>query len=560
MTDFLFWADSSQANYEQVSLSLLFGVAILGVWSVYSPQLDAWFRTRNATLAYLGLVLLALVGSRWPTFFVFDALNQDEAQMLAQAITALHHPIPWVDFDGTTSGPFNTYVLDLPALLGLRLSFFSTRVVSMLLEFGAIASLYVATRALFDAALARVAVLPPLFLFALLTQNELVHYSSERLSIFLCSVAVALLCLAVRNGLGPWWFFGIGLLGGTMPLAKLQSAPLSAGLALVSLTVILAAPKLSAWRKAERAGELFAGLLAVPAITLGTVALAGGLRDFWISYVQMGLAYILFEYMPFTFLTTTQEVGPLVDVLLVTTLLGALALGIAWKRIAPAQRNAFGAALVLLGTAIYTVYSPRHGSVHYVLFAVLPGAASAAVALALLGSAFAESSSTGTKRAFIAGTFVLASLIATSAFARPGYPYIGVVYDYYYGAHDPLDALMKQYLRPGDRLAIWGWRAKYYVDTYTLLGTRDSIAQYDVSRVYNPYLDYFRARYIDDFKKNRPLGFLDAGSESFGFGNNAFGYEMFPQLAEIVRHDYRLAGTVHGMRFFVRRDGLSEVR
>ncbi len=81
-----------------------------------------------------------------------------------------------------------------------------------------------------------------------------------------------------------------------------------------------------------------------------------------------------------------------------------------------------------------------------------------------------------------------------------------------------------------------------------------------MSRDFNPYLDYFRARYVSDFEKNRPLGFLDAGDESFGFGNKGFGYEMFPALAAIVRRDYRLAGTERGMRFFVRRDGVSARR
>jgi hypothetical protein len=552
--DFLFWADGSQSAYQLASLTLLFALAIGGVASVVSPRLNAWFSTRNGTLGYLAVVLLALLGARWPTFFVWEPLNQDEAQMLAQAITALQHPIPWVDFDGTTSGPFNTYVLMLPALLGLHLSFFSTRVIAMLLEFGAIAALYVATLLRFDAALARVAVLPPLFLFSLLTQNELVHYSSERLSIFLGSLAVALLCLAVRDGFGRGWYFGIGLIGGTMPLAKLQSGPLAAGIALVAFGVVLASPQLDARRKAARAGELIGGLLLVPALTLGIVAAAGGLRDFWISYVRMGLAYILFAYEPPSFLLTTAEVGPLVDVLLATTLLGGVALAAGWKRIAPATRNAFAASLVVLAAAIYTVYSPRHGTVHYVLFAVLPAAAAAAVALALIRRAFLEDEVTGVKPGIVASALVLASLIATAAFARPPYPYLGSVYDYYFGPHDPLSGLMQQYLRPGDRLAIWGWRAKYYVDTYTLLGTRDSIAQYDVSRDFNPFLDYFRARYIGDFQKNRPLGFLDAGDESFAFGGTGFGYEMFPELAEIVKRDYRLVGTVRGMRFFVRRD------
>jgi hypothetical protein len=178
----------------------------------------------------------------------------------------------------------------------------------------------------------------------------------------------------------------------------------------------------------------------------------------------------------------------------------------------------------------------------------------------LLSALFASGETLGRKRAIAAGAFVLAGLLACSAFYRPYYPYLGVVADYYYGAPDPLSTLMERYLRPGDRLAIWGWRPKYYVYTDTLLGTRDSITQYHVSRDYNPYLDYFRARYIRDLEKRRPLGFLDAGDESFAFGGSGFGYEMFPELAAVVRRDYQLVGTVSGKRFFVRRDALSAGR
>ena len=406
MRDFLFWADGSQTHYELVSLTLIFAIAALGVWSVQSPRLGAFLSTRNGTLGYLVLVLLALLGARWPTFFVYDPLNQDEAQMLAQAITALQHPIPWLDFDGTTSGPFNTYVLDLPALLAQPLSFFSTRVIGMLLEFGAIASLYVATLLRFDAALARIAVLPPLFLFSFLTQDEMVHYSSERLSIFLGSLALALLCLALRFGLQGRWVFAIGAALGTMPLAKLQSAPLAAGIGAAALAVALAAPRLGVRAKGARALALIAGSILVPAVTLGIVAAAGALRDFWISYIQMAFAYILFSYEPFTFLTTTKEAGPLIDVLLATTLLGGLALAAGWKRVPPALRNAFAASLVVLAAAIYTVFSPRHGTVHYVLFAVLPGAFAAAAGLALLETVFVRGKASALRRTLLAGAFV----------------------------------------------------------------------------------------------------------------------------------------------------------
>src|SRR5271165_4178744 len=242
MLETLSWIDTSEARFLFVSRTLIFGFATVAVLSAFWPRLDARFTDRRATLGYLAAALLVLVGTRWPTFFIRGPLNQDEAQMLAQAITALHNPIPWLSFDGTTSGPFNTYVLTLPALVFLHPSFFTTRVIGLLLEFGAIVSLYVAAALRFDRTIARIAIVPPALLFAGLTDPELVHYSSERLSIFLGTLSLALLCLALRHRLGAGWLFGIGLATGTMPLAKLQATPLAAALAALSLVVVLTSP------------------------------------------------------------------------------------------------------------------------------------------------------------------------------------------------------------------------------------------------------------------------------------------------------------------------------
>jgi hypothetical protein len=548
----LAWLAADQARYTFAGEAPLFVLAGLAVAGMSLRRADAGLTTRGGTIAYLGLVALALMCARWPTLFVREPLNQDEAQALAQAITALHDPVPWRSFDGNTCGPLNTYVLMLPALFGVHLSFLTTRFIALALEFGSIASLYACATLTFDAALARVAVLPPVTFFALATQDHFVHYSGEHLSIFLGMLTLAFLCLASRRQLAGRWLFATGAAAGMMPFAKLQSVPL-AGMSLAVACVVILFGTHNLRSLAERLGALVAGLVAPGALILLAALLGGSLRDFWLSYIQTSLAYILYDDQPLSFLTATPEFGPLFDILVAACGLGAIVLVARYASTTGRQRAAYAAAIVVLIGAIWSIYAPKRGSLNYLLFGVVPAAAAAAAALGIISVAFRVRSA-GIVRGALGLAFVTAVLASEAAFDRPDYPYLGSFADYLHGKPDPVTALIAAHLRPGERLAIWGWRPKYFVTTYTLLGTRDAISAYQRDPDFNPYFTYFRERYVSDFEANQPAGFLDAGSDSFDFERRGrFGYEMFPQLATIVDHDYRLAGSANGIRLFIRR-------
>ena len=393
----------------------------------------------------------------------------------------------------------------------------------MLLEFGSLTALYVAARLRFDAALARVAVLRRSFCLRFSPKTEMVHYSSERLSIFLSTFAVALLAWRCARGSTGAGCSRLASWPGRCLLAKLQSVPLAAGVAAISLAVVFGSRQLSLRTKAIRALQLAGGLVLVPAVTLGVVAAAGALRDFWISYIQMALAYILFDYEPFTFLTGTREAGPLIDVLLVTTLAGAIALALFWKRVAPPQRYAFLAALALLAAAIYTVYSPKRGTVHYVLFAVLPAAFCATVALGMPTHSSPAARVRRAHAAAFAGGLVVASLLATSAFSRPWYPYVGAVANYYYGARDPLDTLMKRYLRP-ETAWRFGAGAPSTSSTPTRCWVRaiQSRSTTSAARL-QPVPRLFPARATWPISKKIARSVFSMRATMFGFGNTGFG-------------------------------------
>ena len=547
------WMADDPLRYAVLRDALLATLAAVAVWGSVSRWADERLSRRAWTAAFFALAAAALFAARWPTLFVRDPLNQDEAQALAQAITALHDPVPWLGFDGNTCGPLNTYVLMLPALLGLHLTFLGARVVALALELGAIGSLYACAALCFDAALARVAILPPIAFFALAREDHFVHYSGEHLSIFLGMLALALLCVAIRQHGATRFLFLTGVAAGMMPFAKLQSLPLAGLTVAAAAAGIVAASPDGIRGRVLRLGGLGAGLMVAPVLILSWAAVGGSLHDFWVSYILTSRAYILYRYEPLSFLTATPGFGRLFDTLLAVAALGAVVLAVSYRRISSLGRAAFAGSLVVLAGAVWAIEAPRRGSLNYLLFAVLPAATAAAAGL---GLAFAglRARRPGSARGAITIAFVLATVAAAYPLGSGSYPYLGSVGDYFYGATDPVSALIAAHVHPGERLAIWGWRPKYFVTTQTLLGTRDAISQYQYSENYNPYVGYFRDRYVGDLERLRPRGFLDAGSDSFDFdGKGRFGYETFPELARIIDRDYRLAGRANGIRLFVRR-------
>lgn len=555
--EFLSWVESDQNRYLAIAQTALFAFCGLIVAAAFLGKLNARLSTPRGTLVYLSLVLLVFMAARWPTFFVVHPLNEDEAQMIAQAITVPHDPVPWVGFDGLTSGPLNTYALDLPVLLGQGPSFMSTRILTVLVEFGALAALYASAALCFGAGIARLAVVPPLVFWAVSVQDELVHYSSELLSIALCATAVALLCWAWRRSFPARILYAAGFVSGMVPFAKLQAVPLAASIALVTVVAVLAAGTLDVRHKLLRLAALAGGALTFPLLLLAIVAAGGGLRDFWLSYILSSLAYVVPNGQPLGFLTASPEFGPYFDWLFAVAILGGLIVGLRFRSIDPGVRNAYLAAVVILAGAIAAVYSPRRGSLHYLQYGVVPIAAAAAAGLAAIAWYAAREPSAAWRRGALAAAFVAVCLTVQNAVLRPHYNWIGADFYAYRqgGPPDPLAAAIERHLQPGERLAIWGWVPEYWIYSSTLLGTRDAVSVNQYTPYFNPYRDYYRARYVADFERIRPQGFLEAGAESWDWGGGfQDAYTSFPELAAIVNRDYVLAASWKRFKFFMRRD------
>jgi hypothetical protein len=122
-------------------------------------------------------------------------------------------------------------------------------------------------------------------------------------------------------------------------------------------------------------------------------------------------------------------------------------------------------------------------------------------------------------------------------------------------APDQVTAMLLRHVKPGDRMAIWGWMPRYFVETGALLGTRDSLSQFQIeTRVFQ---SYYRERYLADMLANRPEFFLDAVAPgSFRYKDRATqGHETFPALSALLDRDYKLVDEVAGVRLYQRTAG-----
>jgi len=564
---FLLWLDADRNRYLAFIYAPLYSVAALALAPFVWPAADRRLNSRWGTVAFFALVALALFAGRWRALFLRESLDIDEAGMLALANQMVHFPIPWVDYDPQTVGPLNAIVLDIPRLIGITPGWISMRLVGLGITFLAIVALYATIALLFEARVARLAVVPALLFFTTVHDRNFLHYSTELVSMALTIWATFLLLLAARRRLSPWPVAGCALIGGAIPFAKLQAAPIAVSI-VVLLALTIAGSLTIPWRvRLNRLLLALAMAAAVPAIILLPVAAHGALRDFWISYILSGFNYIWNDYLPPTLVLGTPEFSPFFDASALIALQGVTLIVLFWRQLGSVQRLAPFVLSSMLAASLYAIYAPKHGSWHYDLFAVFPIAACAGFVLGLavqLAGQIDDRRRRKLVQGMLAAGFLIAACIAMPWSPRVT-PAVGWVQREIDRPLDPIAAAIDLWVGKGKRVAIWGWAPNSWVDSETLMGTRDLLTQHHIDP--GPYRNYFRQRYVRDFLAIRPVGFLDAvAPDSFGYKDQKTnGFETFPELAAVIRRDYKQVATIGnraidgkpvGVRLFVRRDVL----
>jgi hypothetical protein len=558
------WFVATPFLYYCLAVGSLLGFGICAVLD--SAGAARKWKSEWLVLALAGFTVLVW---RWPTILWPQPLNIDEGQWAAGALKATCDFAPWRGFDGTTSGPLNSYVLALPALFGGQITFFSTRLIGFGLIMSAIYGLYFIVKWTHGANIASLAIVPPVAFLGLTPHWDFLHYSSEEFPIFLTTLGLmAGVYLATHNKkkrLRLLVCAAGGLCVGSTGFAKLQALPLAlATFAFMIAVVFYARPK-SMRESWVEAITLLATFGAVPAAIGITLWQSGEWEDAVISYIKSAAVYVSSGAMvgfKFFFGTVSSYTTFAICSLLLMVG-GAIALCGRWNF---TKRSAITSACALsfLFVCLLVIAGPRRPYPHYLLFSVLPLSYCVATVLRFTRDANLWRGRELFLSSVIIAWFLLPAL--SLSIANPP-AFLGVVQELIMRANPQPSAplplrhpsaqiqAIQRYAPPGTRIAIWGWMPNFFVQTQTIMATRD--AQTTHQLIPGPYQEYFRQRFVADLRVQPPSLFVDAVAPfSFGFDDRiTHGFEASPALAAFIRENYLLKEDVEGVRFFVLKEG-----
>ncbi|HEX4630445.1 MAG TPA: hypothetical protein VH188_05725 [Chthoniobacterales bacterium] len=545
------------ALYYSTALATLFAFAGLAVWN--SEQL-----AKKRLFEWLFLILAAgtLLIWRLPVMLWPQPLNIDEGQWAACALKATRDFAPWHGFDATTSGPLNADVLALPALFGASITFFSTRIIGQGLLSGAIFAFYFITKWTHGPVTAKLALVPPVGFLALTWEWDFLHFSSEELPIFLTTVGIAAgtyLFVKRRHAGRTAVAATAGVCLGAAGFAKLQVLPVAfLGAVFVASAIYLTAVNR---RQCHVEGLIYClGLVAIPFMIAISLTVTGDWNHAITSYLKSAFVHISsgatvgFDF----FFGTAATYGTFAVSALALVLIALVTLRHRWTFTKRSAANSFWALGFLL-VSFAVIVTPRHAYPHYLLFSVLPISYVLATMIQFTREAGLWNNRQTLLAVAVAALFVTPALGATMAHPSP---FLGEVRDLLLRASGEHWAALPfqntaaqvqaigRYAPPRSRVAIWGWMPHYYVQTQTIMATRD--AHTKPQQTLGPYMEYFRERYLEEIRSNPPPVFVDAvAPASFGYNQrNTDGVESFPALAAFIGERYRLAEEVGGVRIF----------
>lgn len=523
------------------------------LWLAIRPQTNQRF--------FIVSALLVLFLLRLPSIVFNNEINPDESQMITQALTLRHDPVYFRSVDGTTGGPLDSYFLIIPSFIGLPFDYITAH----LTAFGLVAVcfwlLFQTAKRWFGSKAARLALLPLIFMFGLTQNGDFLHYNSELIALVLLSWSYFLYAQLLADRQPSLLRIGlIGLLLGMVPFGKLQAVPLAAVIGLFVGITILLRQNLSVQAKVGRIALLGVCSAAFPLLVIFLTYINGVYNDFVTFYIIGNFRYAgntdqvkSLLRLP-EFFQRGSEFDWLVKFVLLVWIAGFVA---AVRRKIRFTIESVQIAAFIITLLIATLFAiTRTGSeyVHYLYFLTGP---------LLFGLAYGwqqlqTHERTGQQIALGAtAVFLLLFGIQTVQnyiHKTPMNPYSSEWQNGWVVQQSPVAKKVLTYARPGEKLAVWGWRCDYYVQTQMPQGVAEN---HTIRSAFNhPMLADYQKRYVSDFIRSTPPVFVDAvGSQNLWMNDrNTQGHELIKPLGQFVSAHYTYVGLVNDTRIYVRND------
>jgi hypothetical protein len=523
------------------------------IWLATRPQI-------NQRL-FVALALLMLFLLRLPSI-VFDyEINPDESQMITQALTLRHDPVYFRSVDGTTGGPLDSYFLILPSFLGLPFDYITAHLTAYALIAVCLWLLFRTAKLWFGEKAARLALLPFIFMLGLTQNGDFLHYNSELIALLLLSWSYYLYATQLTQRVPSLFRIGlIGLFLGMVPFGKLQAVPLAAVVGLFVGIDVLIRRNLSIPAKIGRLAVLGTAGLAFPVLVIILTRLNGVYDDFITFYIVGNFRYAgnTNQLQSLMRLPDFFQKGSEFDWLVkFVALIGIAGLVMAFRRKVQLRVNSIqigGFVGLLLMATLFAITRTGSEYVHYLYF--LTGPLLFVLAFGWQQLNVVERS--GQWIAMIsAGVFLLLFGVQTAQkFLQkvPVNPYPSENQNGWAVQQSPVAQEVLKYAHPGEKLAVWGWRCDYYIQTQMPQGVAEN---HTIRSAFNhPMLADYQKRYVSDFMRSVPPVFVDAvGSQNLWMNDRKTqGHELIKPLGQFVNTHYKYVGLVNDTRIYIRND------
>src|SRR5215472_12872984 len=527
-------------------------------------------------LLYTLALALFLFAFRWPTLGLSD-LDGDESLAVSAALTRYLAPAFGLTLFTGSGGPLLSYPLALFGVLGLRIDYGASKLLSLLLLTATWAVIYLALRTSTSGRIARVALLPVLVFFGRGNELWTMVYNSEHWLNFLIAVMIyCLLRLAHKIGGERLNLVGVGLAFGFIPLVKWQGLPMGALFILLALVLVAhpspGGPFVAAAfvRKALLLLTLGVGPFLLWCAVMGA---SGNLDYFLRTYVLalMTQANTRFETSLLERLAAFPSWGlsPYANLTWFVSALGAfLVVTIGYllrnlEEISSASplplpsgsRSLFrelASAFLYLAVSLYAVLKPGGPFSHYLNLLLQPYVLLVVVAFCHM---------TRTRKSFylwtVVGLYLAITLCIPARTSLRGITVVKLVPPTSLETDPTLDApasyaLIRRLIPPGSPIILWGWDYHYYVYSGMIWGTQTG-GNHEIVEPFFGDPRLFIDSYVASLTSDRAPVFLDTSTEGARYyaRRAAYGHEAYPKVAAVVRQHYLLCAEVPNARIFV---------
>lgn len=548
------WFDAHPGVYWMI----FYAVVVAYLFVLLKPCLLRKFSHNTRPDWAWGLMIAAvLAAGRWQSWFITRHLNDDESFLLSGTFTLRFDPVFWRSVDGGTSGPLNFYALmPFGSIVGSD-NYLSARLTAWLLLSLGILFTYQALVRIGGREIARFSIFPALIAESASVHPDLLHYSSELVSMAIISAAFYLFVSRFVGALSARWnWFGAGLLG-AIPFAKIQAIPIAAIVGLCWITAeFLWTPNPET--RFRRITALIAGAVLPAVAVLALVKTWGLWTYFSTSYVYLNLAYAqanLFSlHNTLTWIWKLEESNAS---LLIQFYIAAALLLICTAPLARARDSirtlVCWIAFLYLLASVFSVLSPHRPYLHYWQFCLLPLTLFLGLTITLITDAIETQINLKVSLLLVSTLFICVEPMILSRLPQNNVPANRLDY-YQQNPSGPVSQVIQKFADRGEALGSWGWMSNFNVESKLRQATRRLTNASEIDD--SPVQSLYRNWYMADLRRSEPPVFVDAtGPGNFGFGSTKFSFEyVFPELREFVHDHYVLYGEVENSRIYIRKD------